>query len=163
MGGGERGRADRVRMIGELVQRIGWSADRIGHAFAAQQHLHPTDFRALSAIYRGELAGAPLTPRTLRAELDVSPAATTYAVDRLVASGHVVRERDPADGRRVLLRYAQAGLDVAAGFFGPLGLAHSQALDGFGENELKAAAEVLQEIDRALVGFEHRLRGGQRC
>lgn len=147
-----------VRALVEQVQAIGWTSERIGHVFADAQGLHPTDFRALSAIYRAELAGSPLSAKALAQELDVQPSTVTYAVDRLVASGHARRERDPGDARRTLLRYGQEGPDVARRFFGPLGLAHAQAMAGFTDNELDAARRVLEAVVTVLESFEEELR-----
>lgn len=147
------GRAHLVTAISEQVRSLALASDHIGHAFAASQGLHPTDFRALSLIYEHERAGAPLTARALAQAMDLSPGAVTYAVDRLAASGHVWRDRDASDGRRVVLRFAPHGRDVAAGFFGPLGMAHSHALDGHSEADLEAALRVLRDVTNALVGF----------
>ena len=84
-----RGRDDMVEAISELVQRIGLASQRIGHAFADVQQLHPTDFRAVAAIYRAQLGGQQLSAQALARVLDLSPAAITYVIDRLVAAGHV--------------------------------------------------------------------------
>lgn len=147
-----------VRSISERVQAIGHASERLGHVFADRQALHPTDFRALSSIYQAERGGTPFTAKALAQELELSPAAITYVVERLVNSGHVRRERDPADGRRVILRYAEPGRRVAAGFFGPLGIAHAEALEGFDEAELEAAARVLEQVVETLESFQERVR-----
>ena len=109
-----------LRQLTERLQQLSWISGRVGHVFASRQQLHPTDFRALTAIYQNERAGHPMTGRDLTVELDLTPAAITYVVDRLVASGHVARERDPGDGRRLLLRYSEPGREVAMRFCGPL-------------------------------------------
>lgn len=153
-----RGRDDMVEAISELVQRIGLASQRIGHAFADVQQLHPTDFRAVAAIYRAQLGGQQLSAQALARVLDLSPAAITYVIDRLVAAGHVRRERDPADGRRVVLAYDTAGMAMARSFFDPLKLAHSSALASFRAEELATTERVLASVVGALDSFEHRLR-----
>ena len=90
-------RRDLERRLAELVRDVGWSSERLGHSFASRHGLHPTDFRALTAIYAADRAGAPLTLRQLAGELDLTPAAVTYAVDRLSTAGHVYRERGRTD------------------------------------------------------------------
>jgi DNA-binding MarR family transcriptional regulator len=142
------------------VQRIGLASERIGHVFADSQQLHTTDFRALTAVYRAERAGRPLTARKLAAELQLSPAAITYVVERLVGSGHVERHTDPADRRRVLLRFAEPGRELARSFFEPLGGAHSVALVGVPDAELAAARRVLDRVVATLDSFEGRLLAG---
>ena len=49
----------------------------------------------------------------LRQRMDVSPAAITYLVDRMIDAGHVRRESDPADRRKALLRYEESGMELA--------------------------------------------------
>lgn len=151
-------RDELIRGIAEDVQRIGIASDRIGHAFADSQQLHPTDFRALATVFRAERAGNPVTGKALASELQLSPAAVTYVIERLVASGHVRREQDPTDRRRLLLRFDQPGRDVASAFFGPLGLAHVDALRTFDDEQLATAGEVLAVIASTLDTFEGRFR-----
>ena len=110
-----------VAALVSQVQVLALASDRIGALFAGQHHLHTTDFRALTAIYRAERVGRPLTARQLADQLQISPGAVTYLVDRLAASGHVFRDADPTDRRRVLLRIGEHGREVAFAFFGPLG------------------------------------------
>lgn len=147
-------RAQLVAAISQQVRSLALASEHIGHSFAASQGLHPTDFRALSLIYEHERAGSPLTARALATAMDLSPGAVTYAVDRLAASGHVWRDRDAADGRRVVLRFAPHGRDVAAGFFGPLGMAHSRALEAYSAEELATCLRFLGDVTDALAGFD---------
>lgn len=152
-----RNRDENIRGITESVQRIGWASDRIGHIFADTHQLHPTDFRALAAIFRAELAGKPLTGKGLAHQLQLSPAAITYVVDRLLASGHVSREQDTVDRRRLILRFADPGRQVAGAFFGPLGRAHAEALTEFDAEELAVARRVLATVVDTLNAFEEQL------
>ena len=76
-------------------------SDRIGRYFARQNNVSSNDFRALLHVLVAEAAGTPLTMAQLRQRMDVSPAAITYLVDRMINAGHVRREADPADRRRV--------------------------------------------------------------
>jgi DNA-binding MarR family transcriptional regulator len=69
-------------------------------ALARRMAMHPTDLAAMSHI---AYAVEPLGPGELSARLGITPAATTDLVDRLEAAGHVLRERNPDDRRRVRL------------------------------------------------------------
>lgn len=153
-------RTDTVRAITRQVEEMHWASERIGQLFAQRHDLHDTDLRALTAVYRAELAGRPLTASGLAEELQLSPAAITYAVGRLCTSGHLQRDRDPADGRRVVLRCAQAGLDVSGAFFGPLAAAQVEALADFSEDELDAARRVLAALVASLESYGDQLRAG---
>lgn len=146
-------RTQLVAAIAQQVRTLALLSEHIGHAFAASQGLHPTDFRALSLIYEHERAGSPLTASALATAMDLSPGAVTYAVDRLAASGHVWRDRDEADRRRVVLRFAPHGQEVAAGFFGPLGAAHSRAFGKYSDSELATCLSFLRDITETLGDF----------
>lgn len=146
-----------VRAIVEQVQSVGLASERIGHSFSAQQRLHPTDFRALMLIFQADQRGEPLSPRALARLLQMSPAAVTYSVDRLVASGHVRRDPHPGDRRRTLLRFAPHGREVAGAFFEPLGEAHAGALASFSAAELETALRVMAAVNDTLACFHAQL------
>jgi len=54
----------------------------------------------------------PTNLMTLAQHMGVTASTMSLTVDRLVRSGHVVREKDPADARRVCLRLTPAGLRI---------------------------------------------------
>ena len=143
----ELDRARLLRTLATLVRDVGWQSERVGHSFASSQGLHPTDFRALTAIVR-ELAD----------RLDLTPAAITYAVDRLTQAGHVWRERGTRDRRTVVLRFGEHGHRVARDFFTPLGHLHAEALADFSDADLDACARVLGVVNAALERFDRELR-----
>ncbi|MFT3861858.1 MarR family winged helix-turn-helix transcriptional regulator [Micropruina sp.] len=151
-------RAALLHTLVTLVRQVGWASERVGHGFASNQGLHPTDLRALTAIYAADLATTPLTLRELAAQLDVTPAAVTYAVDRLTSAGHVRRERGTRDRRTVVLRFGEHGHQVAHEFFTPLGELHTNALADFSDAELDACARVLSVVNAALERFDRDLR-----
>ncbi|MDQ0959917.1 DNA-binding MarR family transcriptional regulator [Streptomyces sp. B4I13] len=67
-------------------------ADRLG--------LHPTDLRCLNLP---ALEREPVTPGRVAELTGLTTGSATRLVDRLEKAGHVVRERDAADRRRVLV------------------------------------------------------------
>lgn len=150
----ERTHEELVRALVDRVRDIAVASEQIGTSFASTQDLHSTDFRALTLIYQAENAGKPLSPTRLAGALALSHGAVTYVVDRLTASGHVWRDADPADGRRVVLRIASHGREVAANFFGPLGQAHSHTLASFSAQDLAIALRVLSDVSAALSEFQ---------
>lgn len=144
--------------LAHVLRGASWSSERLGHSFASSQGLHPTDFRALTAIVQAESTGRPMTVRRLVDELDLTPAAVTYAVDRLESAGHVRRERGERDRRTVVLRLAQHGRDVAVAFFTPFARVHTAALAEFSDAELATSLRVLQAVNAALVNFDASIR-----
>lgn len=134
-----------------LVRQLAVESQKVGHVFAHLHGLHPTDLDALVHVMDAELEGDPLTPGRLAERISLSSGATTAVVDRLVARGHVVRDRDPDDRRRVLLRHAEHGREVAFEFFGPLGALTAEVMDRFDERELETARRFLEGMTAAIA------------
>ncbi|NMN99196.1 MarR family winged helix-turn-helix transcriptional regulator [Antrihabitans stalactiti] len=127
-------------------------SDQIGLFFAGQHELRANDFRALMHIMVADVEGRPLTAGDLARLLGTSSAAITYLVERMIVSGHIRRESDPADRRKVILRYAEHGMEVARGFFAPLGVRTRQALADFSDDDLETAHSVFLALIDAMRG-----------
>ncbi|MEU6559049.1 MarR family winged helix-turn-helix transcriptional regulator [Nocardia nova] len=136
--------------IARDIRALSAVSDQISHLFAHSNNLRPNDFRALTHIATADAEGTPLTAGQLRTLLGVSPAAITYLVERMIESGHIVRTVDDSDKRRVLLRYSDHGMAVAAGFFLPVGDRTRDALADLPDADLEATHRVLTAIVSAL-------------
>jgi len=132
-------------------------SDRLGRYFARQNDVSGNDFHALLHVMVAETAGTPLTMAQLRQRMDVSPAAITYLVDRMIDAGHVRRESDPADRRKALLRYENSGMELAHAFFAPLGDHVRSALAELPDSDLMAAHRVFSALIDAMSKFEGEL------
>lgn len=132
-------------------------SDRIGRHFARQNDVGGSDFHALLHIMVAETAGEPLTLAKLRQRMDVSPAAITYLVDRMIEAGHIRREADPDDRRKSLLRYEKPGMALARAFFTPLGAEVRAALAKLPDRDLIAAHKVFTAMIDAMAKFESQL------
>lgn len=132
-------------------------SDRLGRYFARQNDVSGNDFHALLHVMVAETAGTPLTMAQLRQRMDVSPAAITYLVDRMIDAGHVRREADPADRRKALLRYENSGMELAHEFFAPLGVHLRSALAELTDKDLMAAHRVFSAMIAAMSTFESEL------
>jgi DNA-binding MarR family transcriptional regulator len=89
--------------------------------------------------------------------MGMSGAAITYLVERMIASDHLLRESDPADRRKVILRVADNGMDVARGFFTPLAEQTRIALAGLPESDLRAAHRTFTALTDAMQAFRAQL------
>ena len=132
-------------------------SDRIGRHFARRHDVGGSDFHALLHIMVAETAGQPLTLAQLRQRMDVSPAAITYLVDRMMDAGHIRREADPADRRKSLLRYEKPGMALARAFFNPLGTEVRSAMADLPDRDLAAAHRVFAAMIEAMSTFETQL------
>lgn len=150
-------RAELEKQLSADVRAITARSDRVGRHFARLNEVSSSDFHALLHIMVSETAGAPLTLAQLRQRMDVSPAAITYLVDRMIESGHIRREPDPGDRRKWLLRYEPRGMAMAHDFFRPLGSRISAALTDLDDSDLVAAHRVFMAMIDAMANFEDHL------
>jgi DNA-binding MarR family transcriptional regulator len=150
-------RADLEKLMSADMRAVTAQSDRLGRYFARQNDVSGNDFHALLHVMVAEDAGTPLTMAQLRQRMDVSPAAITYLVDRLIDAGHVRRESDPADRRKALLRYENSGMELAHAFFEPLGVHVHSALAELPDEDLLAADRVFMALIDAMSTFEGEL------
>jgi DNA-binding MarR family transcriptional regulator len=130
----------RDQLIAEIandLRRYAADAQHVGHAFAGLHGLGPTDLHALIAVMDAELLGEPITPGRLGEQLNLSSGSVTALIDRLERAGHIRRDRDTADRRKVLLHYAEQGAAVAMEFFQPLGRRTDAVMADFTDDELE--------------------------
>jgi DNA-binding MarR family transcriptional regulator len=147
-------RADLEKLMSADMRAVTAQSDRLGRYFARQNDVSGNDFHALLHVMVAETAGTPLTMAQLRQRMDVSPAAITYLVDRMIDAGHLRRESDPADRRKALLRYENSGMELAHAFFAPLGVHVRSALAELPDNDLMAAHRVFSALIDAMSTFE---------
>lgn len=120
--------------------------------FGAEHGLHATDVRALIALLDAARADRPATPGYLATELGLNSASVTALVDRLERLGHVRRERDLGDRRRVLLVVSPQATELGWAWFGPLIDAMLAALRGFSTADLAAVRRFLELMEKAASG-----------
>ncbi|MFT7022076.1 MAG: DNA-binding MarR family transcriptional regulator [Rhodococcus sp. (in: high G+C Gram-positive bacteria)] len=145
-------------MISSDLRAMSAVSEEIGRAFGGQHALGPNDFRALLLIMVADVEGRPLTAGELGTQLGLSSAAMTYLVERMIDSGHIRREKDASDRRKVILRYDEHGMAVAREFFGPLGARTSSALAGVSDTDLDAAHRVFALLIDAMRTHYEELR-----
>lgn len=150
-------RAGLEKLLSADMRAVTAQSDRVGRYFARQNHVSSSDGHALLHILVAETAGAPLTMSELRQRMDVSQAAITYLVDRMIEAGHIRRAADPADRRKTLLRYESQGMDLGRTFFNPLGSHLRAAMADLPDKDLIAAHRVLAAMIDAMETFEKEL------
>ncbi|WP_343571340.1 MarR family winged helix-turn-helix transcriptional regulator [Mycobacterium sp.] len=151
------GRAALEQQIFAYLRVMTAESEQIGRAFAALHDVRPTDFRALLHVMVAESAGEPVTSGELRQRMGLSGAAITYLVDRMMASGHITRESDPADRRKVILRHSDSGLATARAFFAPLGSHSHEAMADLPDADLHAAGRVFTALIEAMRSYQNHL------
>jgi DNA-binding MarR family transcriptional regulator len=139
-----------MRLV-HLLRGLTVELDLLGAEFAAAHGLHPTDLRALIHLLDAQRAGITATPGWLGARLGLNSPAVTALLDRLAQLGHIRRERDTADRRRVRLVVQPRALEIGGAFFGPLMDAMVAAMDPFDRDELDTVERFLTAMVRLVA------------
>jgi len=120
--------------------------DLLASEFAQLHGFHGTDLRALICLLDAERAGQVATPGWLGSQLGLNSASVTALIDRLERAGHVHRDRDATDRRRVNLQVTEQAAELGWSFFGPL-IAHTVAVTNrFSETETTTIARFIDEV-----------------
>lgn len=94
--------------IGQLLQSLSILTRSVEQRLGAKLGVNLTDLGAMEQL----VTNGPLTPGDLAARLKVTTAAGTQIVDRLERAGHIRRERQAADRRKVLVIPAPASVSL---------------------------------------------------
>ncbi len=146
-------RARLERRMGADLRELTSESDWISRMFAEENNLSANEFRALLFVMMAEGSGSYLTAGDLRRQMGLSGAAITYLVERMVTTGHLRRETDPSDRRKVILRYADSGRGVALKFFSKVAEHQHAALGSLPDEDLEAAHRVLAAMVRSMRNF----------
>ena len=145
------------RRMGADLRELTSESDWMSRIFADQNDLSANEFRALLFVMIAEQSGVKLTAGDLRRRMGVSGAAITYLVERLAETGHLRREADPRDRRKVILRYGEHGMGVAMKFFGRLAEHSQQAMADLPDEDLEAALRTLRAMIDGMRSFRAEL------
>jgi MarR family transcriptional repressor of emrRAB len=125
-----------LNVAGALVVALG---DRLRDATEAAAGMSGPLPAALASLR--EWAGGR-TVDTLAGGLRLSHSRTVRVIDRLEAEGFARRERDPADGRSVLVRLTAAGERAGAAVLAAREAALADALSGLDPRDRRRLAEL---------------------
>ena len=161
MHNGTRAATDRLqleRLIGADLRELTSESDWIARTFADQNNVSANEFRALLFVMIAEAGGVRLTAGDLRKQMGLSGAAITYLVERMTDTGHLRRETDPADRRKVILRSGERGMDIARQFFAGVAQHNHGAMAHLPDSDLQAAHRTFTAMVGAMKGFRADLR-----
>jgi DNA-binding MarR family transcriptional regulator len=89
-------------------------------------------------------AHGPLSPTALAKRSGVHPATMTGILDRLEKGGWVLRERDPADRRAVLVRAVRDRYGELLGLYSGLSRSMNKLLSDYSDTELELIADFMR-------------------
>lgn len=113
-----------------------------------------TDLRAMEHLMRE----GPLSPSALASRLELTSAAGSQVVDRLVAAGHVHRERAVTDRRQVIVSPVDASVARARAEVEPMAAGVGDIVRSMNPDDVRVIEEFLdQVIDvyKATLGYEN--------
>jgi DNA-binding MarR family transcriptional regulator len=148
--------------VGVLLRRLSVELDAVSQRFADEEGLGRTDVRALTALMDATRDGRGLTAGGLGAAVDLSSASVTALVDRLERMGHVHRERDEADRRRVVVAVSESAMAAGRRFFGALQEEILDAMEGYTDEELKVVRRFLVEMTDVVSRYSRDAAPGAR-
>ena len=156
-GGRKSDRETIESLLSADLRAVTAQSDRIGRIFAEMHGLSPNEFHALLHIMVGESAGAVLSAGELQQRIGLTHSGITHLVDRMITAGHIRRDTDPTDRRKVILRYEDHGMEVARAFFVHLGAFNRRAMAGLSDEELGSAHKVMQALIASMDNFRKQL------
>ena len=123
------------------------------HVVSRRAGLSESELTALDHLSRD-----PLGPAELARLLEVSTAAATGIVDRLVARGHAERRAHPADRRRVEVHLTRSGRAELIEQLTPMFVGLAQLEATFSEDELAVVERYLRGAIAALEAVSRHQR-----
>jgi DNA-binding MarR family transcriptional regulator len=139
--------------LGSDLRILTSESDWVLRSFATQHNMVPNDFRAMLLVIMAAVAGKPLSAGDLRRQMGLSGAAITYMVERMTELGYLLREADPTDRRKVILRYSERGMDLARSFFAKMNSHTQEALRTIPDSELEAAHRAFLALTFGMQDF----------
>jgi DNA-binding MarR family transcriptional regulator len=136
--------------------RVGSTQTVLFHtAIAERLGLNPSDHKVADIL---ALEEGPVTPGRLAELTGLTTGAITGVVDRLESAGFVVREPDPDDRRRVIIRLLpERGPEVAA-LFSSIGARLAELCSEYTNEELSLVLEFTQRTSALAKAAAAELR-----
>lgn len=156
-----QGRAERLEQVGtKLGRELSTQTILFHQAVADRLGVTPTDHKCLGFIAE---ADHPVTAGELAVVTGLTTGAITGVIDRLEAAGLAVRERDPHDRRRVVVKPAPGAFERVLPLFEGIARASHQLASQYSDHELDIIEHFMQESATMLREETARLRAAQKA
>jgi DNA-binding MarR family transcriptional regulator len=105
----------------------------------------------------------PITAGRLAEEMGLTTGSVTGVIDRMERAGYVRREKDPEDGRRVIVRPVSEKLQSAgAGFFASQGRVLEELMSDYDERDLALFLDIMRKSNAITREETARIRAASR-
>lgn len=143
-----------VERVSLAVRRMGAQSVLISETVASHFGMNTTDLECLDLLFmRGEATAGELAKAT-----GLTSGATTAMIDRLERAGYIVREDDPRDRRRVILRVQAARVAPIARIYEPIALRTAALWSTYTDTELKTILRFIEQSVELSVGWIEELK-----
>ncbi|WP_395658155.1 MarR family winged helix-turn-helix transcriptional regulator [Nocardioides sp.] len=148
--------ADSWQQTGSLLalREVVEAANRVRHLIARRAGLTETDLLAMEHLLR-----EPAGPGELARHLDVTTAAATGLVDRLVGRGHAERRPHDRDRRRTTVEVTASGREEVLAHLLPMFVALDRLDASFTDDERAVVERYLRGAIDAFAAVEAQPRG----
>ena len=145
------------RDIIDSIRGMALDGQRVADNFAHRHGLNATDMRAITLIMDAERHHEALTAGRLSALLGTSTGATTAVIDRLERIGHIHRNREHSDRRKVTLHFEPLAMQLAGAYFGPLGALTDEVMSRYSTQELATVHRFMEDMREAYAKHQKAL------
>lgn len=151
----ESSRAQLQHALILALQTVSGQSVLFSHALAGRLKMNPTDLECLGVV----MASGPMTAGRLAEETGLTTGAITGIVDRLEQHGHVQRERDQKDRRRVYIHVNHQSLGQIAPLFESMEASMEKLCTRYSDAELRAILDFMQAATEITRAETFNLRG----
>src|ERR671914_192740 len=135
-------REELIRELAEESRKSTLDGVYFLQAVAERSGVNLTDMQCVAVLTQT----GPITAGQLAEEMRLTTGAVTGVIDRMERAGYVRREKDPADGRRVIVRPVSEKLESAgAGFFASQGRVLEELMSEYDERDLALFLDLMRK------------------
>jgi DNA-binding MarR family transcriptional regulator len=126
--------------VRESLRELSVQMSLLNQRISGRLELKGTDLQSLDLVDRY----GPLSPSALARRAGLHPATMTGVIDRLERGGWIVRERDPADRRGVVVQPVRGRRSEVLRLASGMNAAIARICAGYADDELELIADFLR-------------------
>lgn len=134
----------------QAIRALSDAMDRMNNGMKGDMDMNGSDLAALRMLIMREQRGEPVSPHDISRHLRISSASTTKLLDRLTASGHVLRVPHPRDRRARIVTLTDASRQEFFRRFGARLNAMRAVTHDYSSEELQAIVSFLEDVSVAI-------------